>query len=112
MLQSIGSNYTLDEYGIPISLMLVAFASKTLTSVECNYVNIERELLGVVFGVQHFKHFTFGNEVHVITDHKPLVSLLKKSLVTCSSRLSRLMLKIVNFPLKVLYQPRKENDNK
>ena len=64
-----------------------------------------RELLGVVFGEEHFKHFTFGNEVHMITDHKPLVSLLKKSLVTCSSRLSRLMLKIMDFPLKVLYQP-------
>ena len=41
----------------------------------------------------------------MITDHKPLVSLLKKPLVACSSRLSRLMLKIVDFPLKVLYQP-------
>ena len=80
LLQPIDSNFTLDEYDIPTSLMPVAFASKTLTSAECNYANIERELLGVVFGVQHFKHFTFGNEVHMITDHKPLVSLLKKSL--------------------------------
>ena len=61
-------------------------------------------MLGVIFGVEHFKHFTFGNEVHMITDHKPLVSLLKKSLVARSSRLSRLMLNIVDFPLKVLYQ--------
>ena len=105
LLQPIDSNFTLDEYDIPTSLMPVAFASKTLTSSERNYANIERELLGVVFGVQHFKHFTFGNVVHMITDHKPLVSLLKKSLVACSSRLSRLMLKIVDFPLKVLYQP-------
>ena len=104
LLQPIDSNYTLDEYGIPTSLMPVAFASKTLTNAEHNYANIERELLGVVFGVQHFKHFTFSNEVNMIADHKPLVSLLKKSLVACSSRLSRLMLKIVDFPLKVLYQ--------
>ena len=104
LLQPIDSNFTLDEYGIPTSLMPVAFASKTLTSAECNYANTEGELLGVVFGIQHFKHFTFGNEVHMITDHKPLVSLLK-SLVACSSRLSRLMLKIMDFPLKVLYQP-------
>ena len=105
LLQPIDSNYTLDEYGIPTSLMPVVFASKTLTIAEHNYANIERELLGVVFGVEHFKHFTFGNEVHMITDHKPLVFLLKKSLVACSSRLSRLMLKIVDFALKVLYQP-------
>ena len=79
--------------------MPVAFASKTLTIAECNYANIEHELLGVVFGVLHF---TFGNEVNIITDHKPLVSLLKKSLASCSSRLSRLILKIVDYPL---YQP-------
>ena len=103
LLRPIDLNYTLDEYGIPTSLMPVAFASKTLTSAEHNYANIERELL--VFGVEHFKHFTFGNEVHMVTDHKPLVSLLKKSLVACNSRLSRLMLKIVDFSLKVLYQP-------
>ena len=105
LLQSLDSNFTLDENNIPTKLMPVAFNSKTLTSAECNYANIEHELLGVVFGVLHFKHFTFGNEVNIITDHKPLVSLLKKSLAACSSRLSRLILKIVDYPLKVMYQP-------
>ena len=82
-----------------MKLMPVVFASKTLTSAECKYDNTECELLGVVFGVLHFKHF------NIITDHKPLVSLLKKSLAACSSRLSRLVLKIVDYPLKVMYQP-------
>ena len=105
LLQPLDFNFTLNENNIPTKLMPVAFASKTLTSAECNYANIECELLGVVFGVLHFKHFTFGNEVNIITDHKPLVSLLKKSLAACSSRLSRLILKIVDYPLKVMYQP-------
>ena len=103
--QPLDSNFTLNENNIPTKLMPVAFASKTLTSAEHNYANIEHELLGVVFGVLHFKHFTFGNEVNIIADHKPLVSLLKKSLAACSSRLSRLILKIVDYPLKVMYQP-------
>ena len=90
-------NIILDEDNIPNKLMPVAFASNTLTSAECNI-----ELLGVVFGVLHFKHFTFGNEVNITTDHKPLVSLLKKSLAACSSRLYRLILKIVDYPLKVI----------
>ena len=51
-----------------------------------------------------FKHFTFGNEVNIITDHMPLVFLLKKSLAAYSSRLSRLILKIVDYPLKMMYQ--------
>ena len=85
LLQPLDSSFTLNENDIPTKLMPVAFASKTLTSAEHNYANIECEILGVVFGVLHFKHFTFGNEVNIITDHKPLVSLLKKSLVACSS---------------------------
>ena len=105
LLQPLDSNFTLDENNIPTQLMPVAFASKTLASAVRNYANIERELLGVVFGVLHFKHFTFDNEVNIITDHKPLVSLLKKSLAACSSRLSRLILKIVDYPLRVMYQP-------
>ena len=104
LLQPLDSNFTLDENNIPTKLMPVAFASKTLISAERNYANIECELL-VVLGVLHFKHFTFGNEVNIVTDHKPLVSLLKKSLAVCSSRLSRLILKIVDYTLKVIYQP-------
>ena len=54
LLQPLDSNFTLDENNIPTRLMPVAFASKTLTGAECNYANIECELLGVVFGVLHF----------------------------------------------------------
>ena len=104
LLQPLDSNFTLNENNIPTKLIPIAFASKTLTSAECNYANIEHEFLGVVFGVLHFKHFTFSNEVNIITDHKPLISLLK-SLAACSSRLSRLILTIVDYPLKVMYQP-------
>ena len=40
------------------NLRPVYYASKTLTTTESNYSNIEREMLGVVFSVLHFKHFT------------------------------------------------------
>ena len=32
----------------------VAFASKSLTKTECQYANIEREMLAVVFGAERF----------------------------------------------------------
>ena len=68
---------------IPNNLRPISYASKTLSSTESNYMysNIECELLGVLFAITHFKHFTYGHTVHVITDHKPLVSLFKKSLL-------------------------------
>ena len=87
------------------NLRPVAYASKTLTSCESNYSNIERELLGVLFSVLHFKHFTYGRKVHIITDHKPLVSLFRKSLTSASPRLSRMLLRILDYQLDVMYQP-------
>ena len=51
----------------------VAFASKSLSSAELNYSNIEREMLGVVFALCRFHQYTYGRPVEVISDHKPLV---------------------------------------
>ena len=45
---------------VPNNLRPVYHASKTLTAMESNYSNIEREMLGVVFSVLHFKHFTYS----------------------------------------------------
>ena len=91
--------------GIPNNLRPVAYASKTLTPCKSNYSNIERELLGVLFSVLHFKHFTYGRKVCVITDHKPLVSLFRKNLTSASPRLSRVLLRILDYQLDVMYQP-------
>ena len=63
------------------SLYLIAFGSKTLTSAETRYANIERELLGVVGALEKFHYFTFGWPVVILTDHKPLISISKKALV-------------------------------
>ena len=90
---------------IPNNLRPVSYASKTLTSSESNYSNIECELLGVLFSVLHFKHFTYGCKVHMIMDHKPLVSLFKKSLTSASPRLSGMSLCIIDYQLDVVYQP-------
>ena len=75
------------------------------SSTESNYSNIECELLGLLFTVTHFKHFTFGRLVHVITDHKPLVSLFRKSLVDSSPRLTRMLVQLLDYTLDVTYQP-------
>ena len=90
---------------IPNKLRPIAYASKTLSQTESNYSNIKCELLGVVFRCLHFKHFAYGCKVTVITDHKPLVSLFKKSLGSSSPRLARKLLQILNLDLDVVYQP-------
>ena len=58
----------------------IAYSSKSLSDAETQYSNNERELFGVVFGIQHLKHFTFSRKTHIITDHKPLLPLFQKCL--------------------------------
>ena len=90
---------------IPMNLRPISYVSKTLSSTESNYSNIEHELLGLLFAITHFKHFTYGRLVHVITDHKPLVSLFRKLLVDSSPRLARMLMQLLDYTLDVRYQP-------
>ena len=90
--------------GIPSNLWPVAYASKSLSEAEQNYTNVERELLGVVFSLETFKHFTSGRQMNIITDHKPLTYLFSKCLANTSPRLARMMLHISDYDANVLYQ--------
>ena len=49
----------------------IAFASKSLTGAESEYVNIERELLAVVFACIRFNTYLQGCSFTVQSDHKP-----------------------------------------
>ena len=60
------------------SLYPIAYGSKTLTSAETRYANIERELLGVVGALEKFHYFTYGRPVIILTDHILLISISKR----------------------------------
>ena len=69
------------------SLYPTAYGSKTLTEAETRYANIECKLLGVVEALEKFHYFTFGRPVTVLTDHKPLITISKKTWVSTPPRL-------------------------
>ena len=97
-----------DKNGIPCNLRPVAYASKSLTEAECRYANIERELLAVLFSVEHFKHFVYARDVTIITDHKPLLAVFKKCIHNMAPQLARMMLCLNDYNITMLYKAGKE----
>ena len=87
----------------------VVYASRALRETEKRYSNIERELLGVVFGLERLHHYTFGSSIMVETDHQPLTSIWKKTIATSSPRLQRLLLRLTQYDVHIEYLRGKEN---
>ena len=53
----------------------VAHAARALKPAERRYSKIEKEGLGLVFGVKKFHRYLFGRNFTMQTDHKPLLSI-------------------------------------
>ena len=60
----------------------VGYASRTLTSAERNYSQLEREGLACIFGIKRFYSYLFGHHFSLVTDHKPLLALLNQHKAT------------------------------
>lgn len=85
----------------------VAFASKKLNKAEQNYSTIERELLGIIFGIKQFRCYLYGRRFTIITDHRPLKWIL--SLKDPTSRLARWALLLAEYEFDVIHRPGKKN---
>ncbi|VDI47523.1 Hypothetical predicted protein [Mytilus galloprovincialis] len=83
----------------------ITFASRALTDVETRYAQIEKEMLAVVFGLERFHQYTYGRIVNVDSDHKPLESIVKKSLLAAPRRLQRMLLRIQQYNYNIRYKP-------
>jgi len=100
----------LSDYGLRATLLqhgqLVAFASRSLSSVEQRYTQIEKETLAMVFACERIRQCACicGRDfIHIQTDHKPLETISKKSLLSTLKRLQSVRLRLQHYNLAVSY---------
>ena len=87
----------------------IAYASKALTTCQQNYVQIEKEMLAIVFGCSKLHDYVYGMSViKVDTDHKPLESILRKPLYQAPARLQKMIMSIQKYPIDLVYGPGKQ----
>ncbi len=83
----------------------VSFLSRSLTECEKNYAQIEKEFLAIVFSFEKYHNLVYGRHVIIQSDHKPLTSIVNKPMSKISSRLQRMLLKLIKYDYEVQYVP-------
>ena len=96
LLQPRGSNW-----------VTVAYASRSLTTAESWYAQIEKECLAFVWACEHLHHFLYGgSQFTVETDHKPLVPLINSAdLDRTPLCCQRLLLRLMKYNVVAMHVP-------
>ncbi|XP_058041724.1 uncharacterized protein K02A2.6-like [Ahaetulla prasina] len=89
----------------------IAYYSRTMSSAERNYSQLDREALAIVSGVKKFHEYVFGRDFEIVTDHRPLLGLLAgdhPTPVALSPRLTRWTIFLAAYSYKLLHRPGKD----
>ena len=83
----------------------IAYASRTLSSAERNYSQIDKEALALVWGVKKFNNYLQGRKFTLVTDHQPLTSIFHpaKSVPT-TTRMVRYALFLASHDYEIEYK--------
>ena len=84
----------------------IMYLSRKLSSAECNYSNIEKEALVVVWNMERTQSFLLGKKFLLKSAYKPLEFLFnpRKELPrVTSSRILRWAIKIIEFDFDIIY---------
>ncbi|CAA9995134.1 unnamed protein product [Nesidiocoris tenuis] len=92
----------------------IAYASRTLTKAETNYSVIDREALGIKWGIFKFFQYLYGRRFTLYTDHKPLVHIFgskSKLPLLSATRMLHYALQLQIFDFDVKYRKSEQHTN-
>ena len=92
----------------------ISYASRTLTTSERNYAQLEKEALSLVYGVQKFHAYLYGRPFILFTDHKPLTTILAPSKSVpplAAACLQRWALLLSSYDYRIVFRPTKAHAN-
>lgn len=90
----------------------MTYAWRTLTTAEKKYCQLEKEALAIIFGIKKLHLYISGRNCSLITDHKPLQTILgpKSGIPSITAaRLQRWALTLSAYLHSLVY--RQSNDN-
>ena len=89
---------------------ILGAASRSLNETEQRYSTIEKEALGVVWGLYKFYYYICDASVMVETVHKPLVEVLEsKEIEKIPLRIHRFRLRLMKYSFKIVHISGKNN---
>ena len=89
---------------------VICYASRVLSDVETRYPQTEKEMLGVVWAVEHFHIYLYGAQFTIVTDHQPLLGIFCSHKAT-SVRIDRWKLRLMPYNYHLVYKSGKDEKN-
>ena len=81
----------------------VGYASRSLTSAERKYCQLEKEILSIVFACHKFHGFIYGKKCNVFNDHLPLQFIFKRSIRKVPPHIQRFVHQLQRYDFEMHY---------
>uniref|UniRef100_A0A914DMF0 RNA-directed DNA polymerase n=1 Tax=Acrobeloides nanus TaxID=290746 RepID=A0A914DMF0_9BILA len=85
----------------------IGYFSKPFSDSERNWAAVKQEAVAIVEALKFFKPIIYGAKIHVHSDHRPLVWLMKKE--NLNSTLTRYAVDLMQFDVDIEYLPGAQN---
>ncbi|GBG90947.1 hypothetical protein CBR_g51551 [Chara braunii] len=99
----------LTQHGVDGREHVIEYASKTLSQAQANYEACKGECLAVVWGIQHFRPYLYGQKFVLVTGHQPLMSLRNNTDYT--GTLGRWAVRLQDYDFDIRHRPTRQHGN-